>query len=490
MKNLRKVISILMVISMFICCFTAGGRAAGLNLPDYTQTQAEWDSYWETVKGNNTQIALTPGADETELNFNWHSDRELKIPRVRMSKNADMSDAVEFIGYSTLADNKQQTNRVTAKGLEENTIYWYSYSLGKDNWSEPEFYRTLSAESFKAILIGDVQCGAGDDGYGYENASNWNRTLNTALKKNPDTSFILNCGDQINSGKSAVEWAATLSPKALRNIPMATTIGNHDKKGSIYKHYVNNPNSQLISMGMYTGTQYYFRYGDVLFMSFNSTNFNVFEAYNLAEKAISENPDAKWRVAFFHHDVYGTGHHAADDDNYLLQGAFGAIADKFEIDVVFNGHEHYYGRSYNMLNNEIVDLDYSKKSVVDPDGTVYITTASAGGRNRVYDEPYSYPWLAFSYMSDEITYSEVEFTDTTFSIKTFTVDGEKLIDEYKITKTEFDYQPVDKSENLLFNTNALERILSHFMGDYYIIVEVLVKVVKTALNAVSAFIIK
>ena len=473
---MKKLIAVVLSASLLLCGFSSVGFAANLDLPDYTQTDAEWDAYWETVKGDNTQIALTPGSDESELNFNWHSDRNGKIPRVRISKNADMSDYTEFKGTSLLADNKQQANRVTVTGLEENTMYYYSYSSGKGNWSEPEFYRTLSSDRFKMLFVSDVQCGAGDDGYGYVNATNWNKTLNTALKKYPDTAFILNAGDLANSGKDANEWAATLSPKAMRNLPMATCIGNHDKKGPVYKYYVNNPNHQLLSMASYTGTQYWFRYGDVLFVSLNSTNLNVFEAYNVVERAVAANPDAKWRVAVFHYDIYGTGHHADSDDNYFIQGAYGAIFDKFDFDVAFTGHEHIYGRSYNILNNEIVNLDYSKNYAVDPEGTLYITSDSVSGRNRIEDEDYDFWWLNKLFMSEEITYSEIEFTENTFNIKTFTVDDDKLIDEYTITKTDFSHDKVNRLEGLLTGTDALDRVLRHFMGEYYVIIETLNKI--------------
>ena len=222
----------------------------------------------------------------------------------------------------------------------------------------------------------------------------------------------------------------------------------------------------------------------MLFVVFNTTNINVFESHALAEKAIEANKDAKWRVALFHHDIYGTGHHACDDDNYLLQGVFSAILDKFEFDLAFDGHEHYYGRSYNMLNNEIVDLDYTANKVTDPDGTLYITTASASGKNRVYDEPYDHSWINFSYMSEELVYSEVEFTPNTFNIKTYAVDGNRLIDEYTIEKTDFTYSDIDTSENL-FDTDALDRVLSHFMGDYYVIYVKVTEVIKFLLYPVK-----
>ncbi|MBP3442253.1 MAG: metallophosphoesterase, partial [Clostridia bacterium] len=342
---------------------------------------------------------------------------------------------------------------------------------------------------FKAILIGDIQIGAGDDGYGYDNATNWNTLLNHSLKYNDDTSFIISCGDQTNAGDSTEEWAAALAPEALRNIPMSTCIGNHDKKGYLYRHYVNNPNEYQSIIPNVFGNQYYYRYGDVLFVNFNTTSFNIFAAYNVAERAIMENPDAKWRVAIFHHDIYGTGHHAEDDDNYLLQGIFASVLDKFDFDLAFTGHEHYYGRSYNMKNNEIVPLDYTKNSVTDPDGTLYITTASASGRNRMYDEPFDHPWLNFEYMSEELIYSTVEFTDTTFKLRTYTVENDnKLIDEYTITKTDTTYEEIDENDNILNGTNAVGRVLKHFTGDFYVVIETVSEFLLKFLGFIKEFI--
>ena len=194
-------------------------------------------------------------------------------------------------------------------------------------------------------------------------------------------------------------------------------------------------------------------------------------------------------LGYVHHDVYGTGHHAVDNDNYLLQGVYASVMDKFEFDVALTGHEHYYGRSYNMLNNEIVDLDYTKNSVVDPDGTLYITTASASGKNRVYDEPYNHSWMNYSYMSSELIYSTVEFTENTFSIKTYTVEENKQIDDYSITKTSSEYSEVDTSDNV-FDTDALSRVLSHFMGEYYVIIEVFVSLINTVRNLFNIAFVK
>ena len=88
---------------------------------------------------------------------------------------------------------------------------------------------------------------------------------------------------------------------------------------------------------------------------------------------------------------------------------------------------------------------------------------------------------------EELVYSEVEFTPNTFNIKTYAVDGNRLIDEYTIEKTDFTYSDIDTSENL-FDTDALDRVLSHFMGDYYVIYVKVTEVIKFLLNTVKTVI--
>ena len=126
MNSAKRLVSVLLILTLISGCLGLNISASdGLLLPDYTMTEAQWHEYWSTVEGDNTQIALTPGADASELNFNWHSERKAAVPMVKIADNEKMENAKTFYGYCTLADNGQQTNRVTAKGLEENTKYYY-----------------------------------------------------------------------------------------------------------------------------------------------------------------------------------------------------------------------------------------------------------------------------------------------------------------------------------------------------------------------------
>ena len=61
---------------------------------------------------------------------------------------------------------------------------------------------------------------------------------------------MISAGDQVNkTGKpKEEEYAAYLSADALKNIPVATTIGNHDSLNKDYSYHFNNPNPTNLGM--------------------------------------------------------------------------------------------------------------------------------------------------------------------------------------------------------------------------------------------------
>lgn len=77
---------------------------------------------------------------------------------------------------------------------------------------------------------------------------NWNTTLNQAMEKTGNkASFVLSSGDQIQSTKkkspnkaawgSEIEYSGYLSPDVLKNLPVATTVGNHDADNANYTYH-------------------------------------------------------------------------------------------------------------------------------------------------------------------------------------------------------------------------------------------------------------
>ena len=66
------------------------------------------------------------------------------------------------------------------------------------------------------------------------------------------------------------------------------------------------------------GTDYYYTYGNTLFIVLDTNNYNCATHENVMRKAIKENPNVKWKVVMFHQDIYGSGYDHSDSDGMVL----------------------------------------------------------------------------------------------------------------------------------------------------------------------------
>lgn len=436
------------------------------NISDY----ATWkDNIWNKKddQGNLTgegesydssRIILTPGKTAKDLGFAWYSQKKGE-PAVKIGKKEDLSDAQEFKGTATEINRSNQkntykaSNKVTVEGLfEENTTYYYSYTddVKNPNWSEVQSYTTKKTTNFQTILVGDPQIGAsGSQGQGTADdiniavdTFNWNKTLEQVKITAPNASFILSAGDQIDyagtdssDGKNVreSEYAGFTYPALLRMLPLATTIGNHESKGTDYKYHYNNPNSEDGLGSTNSGSDYYFSYGNVLFISLNSNNRNTVEHRELLKKAVESNPDAKWKVVMFHHDIYGSGQPHSDTDGANLRALFAPLMDEFGIDMCLTGHDHSYARSYLMADGTAIQYDDSV--AINPEGTLYIAAGSASG-SKFYKLATTKQYYIAERSNTQIpTFSTIDFSDESIVIKTYDYNGNKYADDYTLYKT-------------------------------------------------------
>lgn len=453
--------------------FAYGETSASSTLFSDTQNISDYTTWKDTVwnkkddQGNLTgegesydssRIILTPGKTAKDLGFAWYSQKKGE-PAVKIGKKEDLSDAQEFKGTATEINRSNQkntykaSNKVTVEGLfEENTTYYYSYTddVKNPNWSEVQSYTTKKTTNFQTILVGDPQIGAsGSQGQGTADdiniavdTFNWNKTLEQAKITAPNASFILSAGDQIDyagtdssDGKNVreSEYAGFTYPALLRMLPLATTIGNHESKGTDYKYHYNNPNSEDGLGSTNSGSDYYFSYGNVLFISLNSNNRNTVEHRELLKKAVESNPDAKWKVVMFHHDIYGSGQPHSDTDGANLRALFAPLMDEFGIDMCLTGHDHSYARSYLMADGTAIQYDDSV--AINPEGTLYIAAGSASG-SKFYKLATTKQYYIAERSNTQIpTFSTIDFSDESIVIKTYDYNGNKYADDYTLYKT-------------------------------------------------------
>lgn len=226
----------------------------------------QWVQEWETVATDYTKVSLTPGEDETQLNFAWYSQNNGSAATPVVHFGTDPSSLTAFTGTAAAVDASltdgvaYDYNHVTVTGLQENTTYYYTVEKNGVQ-TEPVEYTTGSFSSIKMLYVGDPQIGASkgqtqgseslnaDSGAANTAARNdsfgWNRTLEIAAQQNPDLNFIISAGDQVNKTGQAKEeeYAGYLDPEVLASLPVATTIGNHDSLNPDYTYHFNNPNT-------------------------------------------------------------------------------------------------------------------------------------------------------------------------------------------------------------------------------------------------------
>ncbi len=401
-----------------------------------------WKVQWDTEKQDYTDVSITPGKDETQMNFAWYVAQADagKTAQVKIATSQDMSDAKVFKESGSLSINVTNENgpgsttytkaaHVTVTGLTENTTYYYQVSNDGSSWSEAEKLATGDTSAYTMLYVGDPQIGS--SGSAAHDAFNWNETLNAALKQNSDLDFILSAGDQTEkSSQNAdenkdveVEYAGYLSADALQNIPVATAIGNHEASGAYYGYHFYNPNES--DLGSTTaGGDYYFSYGKTLFIVLNSNNTNQEEHRQLMQQAIDSDKDATFRIVMFHHDIYGAGQPHANSDGAQLRTVFAPLMDEFNIDVCLTGHDHSYSRTYQILDGVAIDYDVKDGgTVTDPQGTLYMTANSASGSK--YYETVKTQQYFISNMSQQAlpTYSVIKMTDNSFTISTYAVNA-------------------------------------------------------------------
>ena len=491
----------------------------------YSNWMTKWNS---TISKDREQISLSPGSDNSSVNFAWYTKKSAGVQKLKIAENKRLTNAKVYEAEQTKAvTDKDETeyvsNKVIATDLKANTTYYYSYQ--KDGqWTAPEKYTTDNGSKFSFIFVGDPQIGssnelkgaATEEFYNAQSAAvandafNWNTTLNQAMEKTGNkASFVLSSGDQIQSTKkkspnkaawgSEIEYSGYLSPDVLKNLPVATTVGNHDADNANYTYHFNTANASELGSNGKVGGDYWFKHDNALFIMLNTQDTNVEEHRQFIEQTVAANKDCKWRIVTLHQDIYGSAEHYNEPEITNLRYQLAPIFEDNKVDVVLTGHDHAYSRTqilkgghktteytddefdpmldedmdagenpdtvytakenikadttdpsqkaYLNYLNQVMDKDaiqqVTKKgtTVFNPTGILYMTAGSSSG-SKYYDlVPRQQSYIANRWQQDVPTYSVIDITDTTFTINTYRTDTEEKIDET------FSIAKVNESDN-------------------------------------------
>ncbi len=164
-----------------------------------------------------------------------------------------------------------------------------------------------------------------------------------------DTSFIFNTGDLIespaNDNWEDFFWAIEPFSKST---PILPVLGNHERNDESYYRAFDLP-----SGGGDFGQQWYsFSYGRVRFIVLDSNeNFMTRSEFRKEREWLLnelESNSKPFTVVVFHHPIFSSVYSSEIDED--LASSWGSLFEKYEVDLVFNGHVHSYER---LVNNGV-----------------------------------------------------------------------------------------------------------------------------------------
>ena len=396
-------------------------------------------------------IALSVGADETEMNFTWYASTE-EAGTITYAPASDLADgrmpenAATATAVATAANRGGwYSNQLTLTGLERGTTYAYQLTNTRDGetvTSAIGTFTTGDGETTRFLFVGDPQLGS--SGNLSSDTSGWDATLTKAAEMFPNATFLLSAGDQVDAAASEEQYQSYLNRTVLAGLPQATTIGNHDSGSNSYGQHFNVANESDTLGTTSAGGDNWFVYNNVLFMDLNSNDLSVAEHKAFMEQAIAANPDVSWKIVVFHHSIYSVASHAMDSDILQRRNDLAPVLRELDIDVVLMGHDHVYTRSYMMdgltpMTDAAIydDADYS--SITDPIGILYVTANSASG-SKYYNISGQYEYAAVQNQEKVPNVSYVEMDDSHFTITACRTSDMSVVDTFTIYRST--YTPV------------------------------------------------
>jgi hypothetical protein len=432
-----------------------------------------------------SDIALTPGANASQLNFAWITDDfgtgECAVKIIQA--NDKSQDALIFTGPKAKAsDGKAQYSycEVTVSDLKSQQQYSYLLGDNQGQWSDTYRYSTRNEKQYGVVYLADAQIGASmgrrpSKEQMAEAAANdeksWQKNVSLIINKFPETAFILSAGDQIETPGNEDQWSGFFSPQELTSIPLAPTPAAHDELGDLghsgyvssyaFDYHFNLPNEgeRAIIHGATTecppphapdfdpactenleyvdleaaAGDYYFTYGDALYIVLNmdSEDYEKHDAF--IKSAIAANPQVTWKIAMWHYTIYT----AATRHPFVDRDIMANMMEQNNIDLALQGHDHTYCRTFPMLKDVPQKEEINDKGEsVNPAGVVYLTANSASGSKyyTLNPEADTLYYAAVFNQENKPTFSYIGVDANRLKITTYKTETMEVIDSYTMVK--------------------------------------------------------
>ena len=420
------------------------------------------------IPGLSKPYNITNNFDQdssSELLVQWHNDVNVSKQKLQIVPEMDgfgntkpVTVRVRKFESTGLVGVYAARNvfKAYVTGLSPNTRY--KYRMGDAGaWSDTFYHLTSSgnADDFSFTVVSDPQSEAHAD---------MADTLRAADTFDPDGKFYLMGGDLVDEiamrPAEIVSYTTTANEFNI-NKPIVATQGNHDTyydgsingtsnayrfgEATVFNRFVVFPdngwdtNADKINRSQ----SYYFYYNKVLIIMLNTMSTNspagassggyttqVQWLKNILDKDRTEKL-SRYTIVVTHISPFGRNSNNTYSNSVRM--AHGKIFSDYEVDIVFAGHDHVYGRSNPIkigANTALSEINFDPT----PGGTIFSIVGATGPKFYTLDTSDTWVPKFYPKRSDELSpgmFVNVKVTAEKLTVTAKRVDGLE-IDKYEV----------------------------------------------------------
>lgn len=307
-------------------------------------------------------------------------------------------------------DPKVMRHTVALDALQPGTTYRYAIGDGQV-WGNESTFTTAPADDqpFTFVYMGDAQNGL----------DTWGELVRKARAAHPEAAFHVMAGDLVNWGERRDDWDLLFhnARGVYDNRPLVPAIGNHEVdqgRAALYVDQFDLPRNG--PAGIEPERAYAMEYAGAQFVVLDS-NLPPAQQTQWLDDTLGAS-DARWKFVVYHHPLYSTK--PDDRGQPELKAAWAPVFEKHRVDLVLQGDDHAYLRTFPMKGDQVV--------ATPAEGPVYIHAVAGTKMYKQSDAPY----IARRF-TDIATYQVIDIDGGRLAYKAYDVHG-SVLDEFTIEK--------------------------------------------------------